>query len=289
MQTKLQFLVPFRREYTYLEICLQSIVNQSVAGWTAIVIDDQEEDNDFCDSIVKNLGDERITTVRKKARGMIWDSWNFALSHAKPGLATLFHSDDVLHPYYVESMLEYATRFPEAAAFFTQAVTIDGEGRKRFSCIDFAKKLIALSYTLGRTLELEGESGLAKILKGNFVFCPSLCYVISEDTSFEFKPYRQVLDFDLLTSFILNGRKVVGIPRKLISYRRHSENFSVINNRANIRFEEERQLYDDLAVRAEAAGWNRASQIAMRKFIVYAHHYFINYRSLFRKSTRSES
>ena len=264
-------------------------MNQSVTAWSAIVIDDQDEDNDFCETLVGKLGDKRIGVVRKKERGMIWDSWNFALDHAEPGLVTLFHSDDVLDPHYVESMLEHATRYPEATAFFTQAMTINGQGRRQFSVIDTAKKLVDLSYSFGNTAILKGESGLVKILRGNFVFCPSLCYVIGEEDQLRFSPYHQVLDFDMLASIILSGKTIVGIPRKLLHYRRHGDNASLKNNHKNIRFKEESKLYDNLSDRAEALGWKRASQVARRKFIVYAHRFFTNYWFLFRRSTPSES
>ena len=282
MQTTYQFLIPFYKEFSYLERCLESVINQTVTDWKAVVIDDQEEDNDFCRNVIGKLADNRISLVRKKKRGSISDSWNYALQQAKPGLLSIFHADDELDPHYVECMLDFAIRFPESAAFFTQAVTIDENSRRRFSCIDFAKKLIDLNYSFGRVLKLEGERGLTKILCGNLVFCPSVCYVNREGLRLEFKPYRQVLDFDMFASMLLDGGKIIGIPRKLIFYRRHSGNFSLQNNQSDIRFEEERNLYEELAVRSERKGWTKAAKVARRKFIVYAHHYFTNTRSLFR-------
>lgn len=124
---------------------------------------------------------------------------------------------------------------------------------------------------------LERELGLIKLLRGNLVFCPSICYVNRGGTTLAFRPLKQVLDFDLLTSILLNDGKIVGIPKKLISYRRHLENFSLKNNQVNVRFDEERKLYEELETRSDVKGWARAASVANRKFIVYAHYYFINF------------
>lgn len=105
MKVPFQFFIPFFKEYQYLEKCLESIVNQTITDWEALVIDDQAEDNDFCDSVINKFGDSRIKVIRKNERGSISDSWNFALKHAIPGLVTIFHADDLMDPCYVENMM----------------------------------------------------------------------------------------------------------------------------------------------------------------------------------------
>jgi len=101
-------------------------------------------------------------------------NWNRCLELANTELVNILHSDDELKKNYAREVLEYAQKYPKVAAFYTDVDIINANGKKIFSFPDFIKKLIRPSNK--NVSMIAGDQGLSQILKGNFIFCPSLTY-----------------------------------------------------------------------------------------------------------------
>jgi hypothetical protein len=107
-------------------------------------------------------------------------------------------------------------------------------------------------------------------MRGNYIFCPTLCYRRSLLGSLRFDPrYRMVLDMDLTTRIVLVGQRLVGVPKQLLyRYRRHDENASQHLTKELTRFTEESELYLDIARRAQQAGYAQAARTAARRSVI---------------------
>lgn len=264
----INFVIPYFKEEAYLLKALESIIAQHNPNWYVVVVDDQPEDNDFCKKVVEKLNNPRISYLRKLNHTDISDSWNQCVSLIENGLLTILHADDELKPNYTDLVLNAHERYPFAKALFTGSETIDARGKKVFSLIDCSKGILAGFNNSNSFLSLNGEHGLCKLLKGNFITCSSVCYRVDRFEKFYFYNYHQVLDHELITRFLLDGEEIIGIPPKAFRYRRHAKNFSVKNNRALIRFREESMLYESIAERAEKLNWHKAARIARLKLPV---------------------
>src|SRR5437773_11740353 len=88
-------ITPTYNQAAYLEVCLQSVVDQTYANWEQIVIDDGSTDSTL--SIVKRFMDDRTKLVRREHVGIegLADAYNAGLSLANGELIAILDGDDV--------------------------------------------------------------------------------------------------------------------------------------------------------------------------------------------------
>jgi hypothetical protein len=80
-----------------------------------------------------------------------------------------------------------------------------------------------------------------------------------------------VADLEFLGTTLINGGEFVGIPEELYAYRRHEESQTALLTATTERFDEEIEIYGELATRAEALGWSIAARTAKTKRIIRLH------------------
>lgn len=269
MTAPITLAIPFYSGLEYLRAALDSLVAQSSPSWRAIVVDDAGPEPEARE-LVASFGDDRIEFVRNPRNLGLADNWNHCLASSTTDLVTLFHADDELEPDYVETVVHAHRAHPTAVAVYTRASVIGASGRKRLSPPDLAKIFTGLQ--LRHETVLEGEDGLASLLRGQWLFCPTLCFKRSLVGPNPFDPqWRQVLDLDLLSHLLLGGQHLVGVPRTCYRYRRHETSQTAELTQALTRFHEEFAVYGEVSSKAEAAGWDRAATVARRGRIVRAH------------------
>lgn len=253
------FAIPFYKGLTLLREAIESVRAQSVPDWRLIVCDEGVEPG-----AAAFLDDPRMVhSVNPTPLGMA-GNWNRCLELACTELVTLLHADDRLLPGYAELMLEAARRHPGAAAFHCDARIIDGRGLPAFSFPDWVKTVIRPA-----GLELTGEEGVAALLRGNFIMCPTLCYV---RPTREFSArWKMVQDLEYTLGLLLDGQTIVGLCEEGYEYRRHAGNATVDYTRSRLRFEEEFRLYDDVAALCAARGWRRAARTGRAKVMLRLH------------------
>jgi glycosyltransferase involved in cell wall biosynthesis len=269
VSARLTLAIPFHRGLAYLREAIDSVRAQSDGRWQLQVLDDGGEPGGARE-LVEGYADDRIAyRANERHLGMV-ASWNRCFDLAATGLVTLLHADDRLLPDYVALAIALADTHPEAVAVFCQAIVIGSDGRPVFSLPDRVKA--ALVPRGPEPLVLRGEDGLRALARGDFVFCPTLCYrkSVLGDRRFDDR-WRQVQDLDLLARLILDGDALVGSRRAAYAYRRHTESATALQSESLLRFEEEFALLDELARRAEARGWSSAARVARHKTVVRLH------------------
>jgi glycosyltransferase involved in cell wall biosynthesis len=269
MSDSITLAIPFYSGLEYLRRALESLRAQTVPCWRAIVVDDAGPEP-AARELVEQLGDARIEYVRNEHNLGLAGNWNRCLELATTDLVTLFHADDELEADYVETVVRAHAEHPGTVAVYTRARVINAAGRRHLSPPDLAK--LVTGPRLTHQLVLSGEEGLASLLRGQWLFCPTLCFkrsLLGPDP-FDVQ-WRQVLDLDLLARLLFDGQHLVGVPRTCYRYRRHETSQTAELTKALTRFREEFAVYGEVSARAAAAGWERAATVAARARIVRAH------------------
>lgn len=265
----LTFCIPFYQGVSYLRETLNSVLNQSESNWLCIVVDDAGPDEGVS-QLVESIGDNRISYVRNEVNLGLAGNWNRCVERVTTPFFSILHADDRLCPQYAETMIGAMQRFPNATAIFCRTKIIDQKGSEAFSFADKFKNLLIPSTS--QEIQLKGEQGLSALMKGNFIFCPTLCY---RKAKMEREPFnsnwRMVLDLDWIVRVLMSGQKLVGVPVVAYEYRRHSENQTAILTKTKLRFVEEVKFHNSASVLCKKINWRKASFAAKLMLSVRLH------------------
>lgn len=117
----------FNAESTIQET-LESILGQSYSNITIQIWDNASSDDTL--SIVESFRDPRIIVHRHEVNIGAEENFNCCIRHAEGKYTAIFHADDIYEPEMVARQVAFLEAHPEAAAVFTEAITIDETGRK---------------------------------------------------------------------------------------------------------------------------------------------------------------
>lgn len=271
----LTFAIPFYQDTAYLRRAIDSVLAQSVDCWRLVVVDDAGPAPEAA-ALVRDYADPRMRYERNPLNLGLAGNWNRCLQLADTELVTLLHADDELLPEYAWAVVETHEQYPHAAAVYTGVRVIDKTSRPVFSFPDLVKR--GIEQRSDGPVLVAGEAGLARLMRGQFIFCPSLCYRARLIGSSPFSDrWRMVLDLAVLSDLLLAGHTLVGTPEVAYAYRRHAGSQTAQLTESAERFTEELQVFDEIATRAAELGWERAATVARRKRIVKLH---LAYRAL---------
>lgn len=263
--------VPYYSGFPLFCRTLQSIAAQSHPHCRVLVVDDSPRglspgEHSQVSLIIGRAFPLRI--VRNDENLGMARTWNRCLDEAETDLVSIVHGDDELAPNYADKMVALAGQHASAAAVFCGASIIGDDGRSKLSVPDLYKLLLIPRHA--RVLELSGDAALHSLLRGNYIFCPTLCYRRSRLGPVRFDPrYRMVLDLDLTTRLLLSGERIVGVPKQaLYRYRRHDENATEHLTKELTRFHEESAFYLDIAQRARTLGYTRSEKTGQRRGVI---------------------
>jgi glycosyltransferase involved in cell wall biosynthesis len=264
--------IPFHSNLDYLKKTIESVRMQSIESWLLVVSDDspvsKPEVSQATQSYLQALGDPRIQYSRYLESTGMASNWNRCLTLGQTDLVTVLHADDELAPQYCERMIEAATQYAEPVAFFCAARVIDGQSRPVFSFPDWYKTFL-LSGS-GALLRIFQEKGITRLLKGNIIFCPTLCFRKSGLGEERFRDdLKMVTDLEMILRLLLKGEQLLGLmDQPLYLYRRHDSNATVVHTQSLLRFREEDALYRSVEKTLVERGWNEAAALARKRTII---------------------
>ena len=280
--------IPYFSQAEYLREAVLSVVTQTEADWHLAVLDDSTlptetaQAQQVCKEIQQQHPDLKIQYIRNSQNLGMARNWNQALQLGSVfERTTILHSDDRLLPHYVKSMKEASLHAPDVSVFFCKTQIIDQNGNLKFSFPDRYKDTLLPQ---GNFWTLEGASGIEKLIRGNFIFCPTLCFVNRKTQSIRFNESKKMVpDFELILELLLSGHQLgalYSIP--LYEYRRHSQNTTQHLTQNLVRFHEERDLYLDLAEKLKQRGDSAASRRAGQMRIIKLNLIFLCAQALIR-------
>jgi glycosyltransferase involved in cell wall biosynthesis len=253
--------IPFFSNLDYLGIALQSLVAQADEQWTAIVVDDCSPEVG-AEQVVAVLGDSRIRYVRNERNLGVAANFNRCLELAAVDAeaAAVLHADDQLEPGYVAAIRAAHVAFPNATCVAPRVTVIDGDGRPTRTLADSVKHAL---WPRNLPTALEGDVGLARMMRGLFFYCPSVSYRTSllPDVRFD-ERWRQVMDLDFYSRILLSGGSIALIPDRVYRYRRHTDTMTAQNSRSLLRLEEEIAVSREVSEAARAIGWRSSARTA---------------------------
>lgn len=268
------FAIPFYKNVDFLEDTLRSLLSQTSEDWDAVVLDDSidNDEADLAKKLIGNLNDSRIKYRKNIENIGMGNNWNQGLElgrkHIKAIATTILHADDRLLPEYVSSMLGALDHSPNTTAFFCETVVIDENGKRTFSFADYYKTFLLPKKERG-VITLNGIDGIAPLIPGNFIFCPTLCYRNLKLERLFNANLKMVTDFEYTLDLLIRGHQIKGLYVKpLFEYRRHSSNTTNFMNQNLERFKEEKFLYHHIANILDTKGCYQLAKKARQMKIV---------------------
>ena len=284
------FVVPFFSDEKYLEQMLKSIAAQNTDQWVSVVVDDSGRPNE-AELTVRSMGNPKITYLRNEHNLGLGKCWNVGLEYLStnfsPSVVAVVHADDVLEANFIEASQKAHSDNPNAIAVHTSVTVVDEDNKKRFSFPDFIKFHVA-PYKHSRSIATSGDSGLASVLRGNFVFCPTVSFKTKFISLPLFNPqWKMAVDLELISRLLLDGQTIVGIPDFVYRYRRHRNNLTSQLTDTTARFVEEIAFYKQVSVECKAKGFQKSALVASRLTMVRLHILYRVIQKLVRFDLRS--
>ncbi|MDP9465493.1 MAG: glycosyltransferase [Actinomycetota bacterium] len=256
MRPSICITIPFYSDLSYLDDALGSLVAQTDADWTAIVVDDCSPDLG-AEQQVAVLGDDRFRYVRNESNLGISANFNRCLELGREAaeIVTILHADDMLEPGFVAAIRLAHRTFPMAACVAPRATVIDSEGRPNRTLADSIKHLL---WPRQLPFVLQGDRGLARLMHGQFLYSPAVSYRVDLLPTLRFDGrWRQVMDLDLFSRVLLGGGTIALVPERVYRYRRHEATATAQHSRSLVRVREETAVIHEIVSAASHRRWRR--------------------------------
>jgi glycosyltransferase involved in cell wall biosynthesis len=269
--------IPFHDNLAYLAASLRSLERQTDADWTAIVVDDASDECGAHQRVVA-LGDDRIRYVRNASNLGIAANFNRCLELGRQAadVVAILHADDELEPGYVAAIRSAHRAFTSAACVVPRATVIDADGRPTLTLADSVKRLL---WPRHLPFVLEGDRGLARLMHGQFFYCPAVSYRVDLLPALRFDGrWRQVMDLDLYARILLAGGSMVLVPERVYRYRRHDAAASARHSRSSLRSMEENAVVGEVVEAARRQHWPRTARAAQLRVTVRINHWWTRQR-----------
>lgn len=255
-------LLPYYGDVSMMKQAVESILRQTSPDWTLTVIDDGYPD----ESIPGYFGalaaqDPRITYVRNEKNLGANGNYRKALSFVRNDLVVVMGADDVMLTNYLETVVAAHQQFPAAQIIQPGVEVIDEHNQPSMGLIDRMKRVYA-PRVRGRRL-LSGESLAVSLMRGNWLYFPSICWKSESMVATNFREGLNVVqDLALALDLIKAGGALVVDNTVCFQYRRHRDSDSSWRALEGTRFIEERKFFQEMAVEFTAIGWRRAAGAA---------------------------
>jgi glycosyltransferase involved in cell wall biosynthesis len=258
-------LFPYYGDVAMMKQAVESVLGQTSPDWVLTVIDDGYPD----DSIPGYFGaladrDPRVTYRRNEQNLGANGNYRKALTFVRNELAVVMGADDAMLPNYIETVVAAHKQFPSAQIIQPGVEVIDEHNEPGMGLIDKMKRVYAprVHGSSNRRL-LSGEPLAVSLMRGNWLYFPSICWKSDTLVSTNFREGLNVVqDLALALDLIKAGGSLVVDNTVCFQYRRHRESDSSWRALEGTRFIEEREFFTGMADEFAAIGWQRAARTA---------------------------
>lgn len=265
----LEILLPFWGEPRYLYEAVASVQAQTDPDWRLVVVDDHYPDTTVAEFFA-DLDDPRVRYLRNESNLGIAANFERCRRLATGDLVVFLGCDDVLHPTFVARAHAVLADFPGAAMLQPGVQVIDGTGARVHPVADRTKDLLRPRASGPR--ELAGEDLATSLLRGNWLYWPSLVFRREWIAERTFRlDHAIILDLALVLDVVRAGGSLVLDPEVTFSYRRHAESLSSTAAVDGSRFRDDRRYFAEIADHLERDGWSRAARTARRRWVSRLH------------------
>ena len=193
----------------YIEATIQSILNQTIASFEYIIIDDASTD-DSVDKIL-SFNDKRIILVKNSVNQKLTKTRNIGLNNARGRYVALIDHDDIAKPERFARQIEFIESDESFVLVGSFAENVDESGQ--------ALKQRVKRYD-------DPEELRARLMFRNPFVNSTLMFKRAEVDTIRYRDqYPLSEDYDFILQLSAIG-KIGIIPEILVSYRVHSTNYS---------------------------------------------------------------
>lgn len=265
----LEVFVPYWGDPDLLRATVESVRAQRDPRWTLTVVDDCYPDPSVA-ALFADEADPRIRYRRNEQNLGIAANFQRCLDLASGEAVVFLGSDDVMLPDYVGRAHELLAAFPDADIFQPGVQVIDADGREVMPLGDRVKGW--LRPRASGPVVLSGEELAASLLRGNWLYWPSLVF---RTDKVQHHAFRQdlpiILDLALVLDMVVDGSALVLDPEVTFAYRRHATSLSGTALSDGSRFAQDRRYFADAEAQMRGAGWRSAERAARRRWTSRLH------------------
>jgi hypothetical protein len=256
--TTLDIMLPYYGNVGLMQAAVRSVLAQSDPNWRLTVVDDGKEPD--VPGWFAELGDERVSYQRNEQNLGVTGNYRKCLGLVREEHFVMMGTDDIMLPEYVATVRGVLKDNPGIGMIQPGVQVIDGDGAPTEGLVDQAKKRLYAPKFQGRKL-MGGEELATSLLRGNWLFFPSICWGTEAVRKAGFRDNLEVTqDLALVIDLLQAGEQMMITDILCFQYRRHAVSISSMQAFTGVRFEEANRFFRDVADRLDAHGWPKAAK-----------------------------
>ncbi|GAA2744534.1 MULTISPECIES: glycosyltransferase family 2 protein [Kitasatospora] len=256
--TTLDIMLPYYGDVSLMQTAVRSILAQSDPNWRLTVVDDGKEPD--VPGWFEQLGDERVSYQRNEQNLGVTGNYRKCLGLVREEHFVMMGTDDVMLPDYVATVRAALAANPGIGMVQPGVQVIDGDGVPTEGLADQAKKRIYAPKVNGSRV-MGGEELATNLLRGNWLFFPSICWRTEAVRSIGFRDNLEVTqDLALVIDLLQAGERMLISDTVCFQYRRHAVSISSKQAFTGARFAEANRFFQDVADRLDEHGWPKAAK-----------------------------
>ncbi|MFC8452907.1 glycosyltransferase family 2 protein [Kitasatospora sp. NPDC057223] len=260
--TTLDIMLPYYGNVALMQAAVNSILAQSDPNWRLTVVDDGKEPD--VPGWFAGLGDERVSYQRNEKNLGVTGNYRKCLGLVREEHFVMMGTDDIMLPEYVATVRAALAERPGTGMIQPGVQVIDGEGALSDGLVDQAKRRLYAPKVQG-TLLMSGEELATSLLRGNWLFFPSICWRTEAVRTAGFRDNLEVTqDLALVIDLLVAGEQMLIADAVCFQYRRHAVSISSQQAFTGARFAEANRFFMDVADRLDAHGWPQAAKASRR-------------------------
>ena len=252
--------LPFYGDVDFMKQTVQSILNQTDPNWRLVVVDDGYPDASI-PGWFQSLGDGRIEYQRNASNLGANGNFQKCLGILSAEYCLVMGADDLLEPNFVERINQLIIQHRGVSMIHPGVRVIDEHNIEIFTRSDQVKSGIRESQ--GTSTILRGETLAKSLMKGNWMYFPSIVWKTKTIQQIGFRPgFHVCQDLGLAMDLIMRGGEMALIDDQIFRYRRHQESDSSVKAINGERFRDERNFFNVMSRDLKAIGWKSAARAA---------------------------
>ncbi|RKT17390.1 glycosyl transferase family 2 [Streptomyces sp. 1114.5] len=256
-----EFMLPYYGDVALMQAAVRSILAQTDRDFRLTVLDDGKEPD--VPGWFAELGDDRVHYQRNAQNLGITKNFQKCVELSRADHVVIMGCDDLLHPHYLETVRAVLRDNPDVGMVQPGVEVIDGNGAPVSGLADNVKERIYAPTVKGRRL-MGGEELAASVLRGNWLYFPSICWRGEALRAVNFRDdYSVIQDLALVVDLLERGEQmIVDNTTVVFQYRRHAVSESSVQAFSGTRFTEAERYFNAVAERMDARGWPKAARAA---------------------------
>lgn len=261
--TCFDIMLPYYGDVRLMRDAVRSVLAQDFPDFRLTVVDDGDAAG--VPEWFAGLGDPRVRYLRNERNLGITRNFQQCVQLSEADHVVIMGCDDLLKPGYLSTVAGVLADHPGVGMVQPGVEVIDGSGAVRSGLADRVKHRIYAPAVPGRAV-LGGEDLAASLLRGNWLYFPSVCWRGDALRAVNFRDeYSVIQDLALVIDLLERGEQlVVDTAGPVFRYRRHAVSESSLQAFSGSRFAEAARYFTAVAERMDARGWPRAARAARR-------------------------